>query len=240
MMKASEMNNSKEELFRKFLDGELNNEQERKALLMIADDDDLREMLRFERSLLRSFSEEPDPASFTVPESFSDAVMSQIESGKETRTKIDSEKKTPVYNLFSARKVTLNPVYAAAAVILLSIGFGWLFSLQQQDSHIAFSGELDTSTELVSYNDSEIWIRFVYFDEDAESIEVAGDFSDWDPVALSREYVGDKQVWTGLIPMNRGEHRYMFVRDGEEWITDPLAAVQQDDGFGNKNAVLYL
>jgi hypothetical protein len=40
--------------------------------------------------------------------------------------------------------------------------------------------------------------------------------------------------------MERGEHRYMFVKNGENWVTDPLAAIQQDDGFGNKNAVIYL
>jgi hypothetical protein len=40
--------------------------------------------------------------------------------------------------------------------------------------------------------------------------------------------------------MDRGEHRYMFIKNGEKWVTDPLAPVQQDDGFGNKNAVIYL
>jgi hypothetical protein len=40
--------------------------------------------------------------------------------------------------------------------------------------------------------------------------------------------------------MNRGEHRYMFVKDGEEWVTDPMAPMQREDGFGNKNAVIYL
>ena len=30
----------------------------------------------------------------------------------------------------------------------------------------------------------------------------------------------------------------MFVVDGTQWIADPFAAEQQDDGFGSRNAVL--
>jgi hypothetical protein len=30
----------------------------------------------------------------------------------------------------------------------------------------------------------------------------------------------------------------MFLIDGTEWKTDPLADRYQDDGFGNRNAVL--
>jgi 1,4-alpha-glucan branching enzyme len=104
---------------------------------------------------------------------------------------------------------------------------------------VSMVGE-DRSVQLVSEQESEVWIRFVYFDENAESIAVAGDFSDWDPVNLSREIINDKIVWTGMIPVVRGEHSYMFVKDGEEWLTDPLADVQRDDGFGNKNAVLFI
>jgi hypothetical protein len=30
----------------------------------------------------------------------------------------------------------------------------------------------------------------------------------------------------------------MFVVDGRQWIADPFAAEQSDDGFGSRNAVL--
>jgi hypothetical protein len=52
--------------------------------------------------------------------------------------------------------------------------------------------------------------------------------------------VNGKTVWTGLVPVSRGEHEYQFVVDGEKWVTDPLAPVKEDDGFGAKNAVLKL
>jgi hypothetical protein len=61
-----------------------------------------------------------------------------------------------------------------------------------------------------------------------------------DSRSLSPHTVNGETVWTGLVPVPRGEHEYQFVINGERWVTDPLAPVQQDDGFGAKNAVLKL
>ena len=235
------MKNQNEELFQKYLDGELNETEERQALHMIADDAEMREMLRFERSLVYSFLAEAGAESFTVPVNFADSVMKRIESSDMTAPEPnpDREKESvKMFNLLPVRKLMMNPVFAAA-VILLSVGFGYLLSLSFHNQEVIID-EYGASTHLIAEEESLIWIRFVYFDEDAESMEIAGDFSDWEPIALNPEFIGEKQVWTGIVPVERGEHRYMFVRNGEEWVTDPLAEVQQDDGFGNKNAVLYL
>jgi len=40
------------------------------------------------------------------------------------------------------------------------------------------------------------------------------------------------------IPLKPGRYEYMFVVDGQQWIPDPFAAEQTDDGFGSRNAVL--
>jgi len=228
----------REVLFRQYLDGELSNELESQALHMIADDAEMREILNFERTLYRAYSDDSDIDSFSVPANFSDSVMDRLPVSSKAEPL--PEKPTPIYSLFARRQITLNPVYAAAAALLIAFGFGYLLTNQNQPEPFFTADDFNTSTQVVSSADSQIWIRFVYFDDNAESIEIAGDFSEWSPVSLTREAMGDKKVWTGLIPMNRGEHRYMFVRNGEEWITDPLAEVQRDDGFGNKNAVIYL
>jgi len=234
-----ENQNEKEILLRRYLDGELSGEEERKALHIIADDDNMRDMLQFERTLFQTFSGEPDPESFSVPDNFSSSVMDRIEKS-EPRDKKTESSSAIITTLFTPKTFSLKPVQAIAAVILLTMGIGYFFMEQEDAEELFTSTDFETSTQVVSQTESEIWLRFVYFDEDAESIEVAGDFSDWNTVSLSREFIGDRQVWTGLIPVSRGEHRYMFVRNGEEWLTDPLATVQRDDGFGNKNAVIYI
>ena len=83
-----------------------------------------------------------------------------------------------------------------------------------------------------------MWIRFRYANSTADSVAVAGDFSQWDPIPLSPRTVNGETVWTGLVPVSRGEHEYQFVINGERWVTDPLAPVKRSDGFGAKNAVL--
>lgn len=228
----------KEVLFRQFLDGELNSEDEKKALHIIAEDSELRDLLRFERTLYQSFSNEPDPESFSVPDGFSDSLMKRIQN--EISKKKEDRKSNILKPIFTPREFSVKPVYAVAAALLIMVSFGFLWLSSNQQTGAMVSGNMDMETQLVSETESAIWMRFIYFDEEAESVEVAGDFSDWEPIELSQEFMGDRQVWTGLIPITRGEHRYMFVKDGNEWVTDPLATVQRDDGFGNKNAVIYL
>lgn len=219
-----------EELFRRYLDGELSGDEEKTALHMIAEDEEMRELLQFERTMFQRFGGEPDPDSFTVPDDFSAGVMSMLPQKKEKRG-------TVLNGFFRPRQVAFRPVYAMAALILLAFGFGYVF---QMESGQNLKQSAETSTQMVADTGEKIWIRFIYFDEQAEKVEVAGDFSDWEPVALEKELVGDDHVWTGLVPVSRGEHHYMFVKDGEEWVADPLASVQRNDGFGNKNSVLYL
>lgn len=234
---------SNEELFRRFLDGELNKEEEKQALHLAAENDEMREMLHFERTLFQTFSGEPDPGSFTVPENFADDVMKQLpvqdSRQKEESGSVSERSKSWWQVLFIPRPVALRPVYTLAAVLLFLFGTVYILQIQSQESGLA-SADFESSAQPVSESGEEIWIRFIYFDDEAEKIEVAGDFSNWDPVELEQETVGDKKVWTGLVPVSRGEHRYMFVKNGEEWVADPLASVQRNDGFGNKNSVLYL
>jgi 1,4-alpha-glucan branching enzyme len=99
---------------------------------------------------------------------------------------------------------------------------------------------VETTTASTDRDAETVWSRFVYTANDADSVAVAGDFSNWEPIPLSPHTVNGETVWTGLVPVSRGEHEYQFVIDGEKWVTDPLAPVKQDDGFGAKNAVLKL
>jgi hypothetical protein len=98
----------------------------------------------------------------------------------------------------------------------------------------------DRAVPAASDGEDVVWTRFVFTSNDAESVAVAGDFSNWEPIPLSPRTVNGQTVWTGLVPVGRGEHEYQFVINGSEWVTDPLAPVKRNDGFGAKNAVLKL
>jgi hypothetical protein len=82
-----------------------------------------------------------------------------------------------------------------------------------------------------------VYVQFLLEAPAATSVAVAGDFSEWEPQFSLADADGDG-VWTGRVPLRPGVHGYMFLIDGEEWATDPRADRYQDDGFGNRNAVL--
>lgn len=87
--------------------------------------------------------------------------------------------------------------------------------------------------------DGRVYVQFRLRAPDAESVAVAGDFTDWEPAHYLSDVDGDG-VWTGRVPLRPGLHEYMFVVDGSEWVTDPGAERYVDDGFGHRNAVVTI
>ena len=83
----------------------------------------------------------------------------------------------------------------------------------------------------------QILVEFSLEAPGATTVAVAGDFSEWESDFVLEDADGDG-IWTGRIPITPGLHKYMFVIDGTDWVTDPGAQRYADDGFGNRNAVL--
>src|SRR5262245_10235155 len=75
-------------------------------------------------------------------------------------------------------------------------------------------------------------VRFVLIKEDATSVSVAGSFNQWS--AESHRMVRQKArgLWAIVVPLPPGEHAFMFVVDGKEWVSPPMAEDYADDGFG--------
>ena len=74
----------------------------------------------------------------------------------------------------------------------------------------------------------------------AHSVEVVGSFNDWRPGTTALRDDDHDDVWRGALVLPAGQHQYMFVVDGERWVTDPLAGRYVDDGYGRQNAVLIV
>ena len=84
---------------------------------------------------------------------------------------------------------------------------------------------------------TQILVEFSLEAPGATTVAVAGDFSGWETNFVLDDADGDG-IWTGRVPITPGLHKYMFVIDGTDWVTDPGAQRYADDGFGNRNAVL--
>jgi hypothetical protein len=82
-----------------------------------------------------------------------------------------------------------------------------------------------------------VYVQFMLDAPGARSVAVGGDFDGWNGSHTLEDPDGDG-VWAGRVPVAPGLHTYMFLLDGSRWVTDPQASRYNDDGFGNRNAVL--
>jgi len=83
----------------------------------------------------------------------------------------------------------------------------------------------------------EVYVQFVVEAPMAQSVHLVGDFNEWQPTVALEDPDADG-VWSGRVLLQPGVHEYMFVIDGDDWITDPNAASYKDDGFGQRNALV--
>ena len=84
-------------------------------------------------------------------------------------------------------------------------------------------------------------VTFYYKNAEAESVAVAGDFTDWKGDQLWMQKIPDSATWTleKEFPF-KGVYAYKFVVNGQDWICDPECENQQPDGFGGYNTRLNL
>ena len=71
----------------------------------------------------------------------------------------------------------------------------------------------------------------------AKSVQIAGDFNNWQPSETKLEKVGDTGVWQTKIKLPAGKYRYRLVVDGQ-WQQDPYNELTELNPFGGFNSVV--
>jgi hypothetical protein len=99
-------------------------------------------------------------------------------------------------------------------------------------------GQPGPITQAATTNAAAVFVQFVFAAKDAQSVAVAGDFNSWQAEGISLRDADGDGIWTALIPLSPGQHKYMFIVNGKQWVTDPGADRYVDDGFGMRNAVI--
>jgi serine protease AprX len=83
-------------------------------------------------------------------------------------------------------------------------------------------------------------LLFLYHDDAAESVSLAGDFNSWNRAAnpLTQEESG---LWSTKIDgPEAGRYGYKFVVDGQRWLEDPNNGMKTPDNYGGLNSVLVI
>jgi len=85
-----------------------------------------------------------------------------------------------------------------------------------------------------------VLVRFQLAAPDAHDVSVSGSFNGWSApgIALRRSVVPG--LWVVTFPLAVGEHQYLFRVDGAQWVPDPGAHAQVDDGFGRSNSMVVV
>ena len=80
-------------------------------------------------------------------------------------------------------------------------------------------------------------VAFVTLYPRAESVQIAGDFNNWQPSKTPLQKVGDSGVWQTQLKLPKGKYRYRLVVDGH-WQQDPYNERTELNPFGGFNSVI--
>lgn len=81
---------------------------------------------------------------------------------------------------------------------------------------------------------------FVYHDDEARSVSLAGDFNAWNAGSnqLTKDATG---LWLcKLATPGPGRYQYKFVVDSKRWTEDPSNGLKVSDGYGGLNSVVVI
>ena len=141
--------------------------------------------------------------------------------------------------LLQPQPVRVRPASLAFAGMAAVVAIVWFNDPAQQDNNPT-SAAATAARPVANGNQAVIYVQFAFADKAAQSVTVAGDFNDWNAEATPLRDTDGDGIWTGLIALRPGMHKYMFVVNGERWVTDPEAESYVDDGFGMRNAVIAI
>ncbi len=142
---------------------------------------------------------------------------------------IRAERRQSAWRWFIQPQVfRLRPVLAAAAIFVAAVGISM------------FGGGSAADPDGAGNALTTVLVRFELRAPGASAVALAGSFNSWDDEAVPLVRGSAEDLWTVTVPLTPGEHQYLFVIDGEEWIPDPHAHAQVDDGFGQRNSVIIV
>ena len=215
----------KRERVRRWVDGELDALGETTLLEDAERDPELARLIEDARVVRRALdAAEPPPAP-------GDLVDRSVLLAVQRRAARDAE---PAWRRWLRRpRVVRVRVLTLAATLGLVLFAGWALRGARPPGTVA-----ETPPEASPPRAAVTAVRVVLPAVGAHTVSIAGDFNGWDPAALFLEDPEGDGTFVATLHVEPGSYAYMFVIDGERWVTDPYAVNHRDDGFGHQNAVL--
>lgn len=128
--------------------------------------------------------------------------------------------------------VTLTPLQLipAACLVLLLLGLTTFSSLRGTAPIPAFPQQMAGVPVMLSLKMPG-----------ARTVSVIGSFNEWRPQLCQRISDDSSSLeWTLVLTLPPGRYEYAYIIDDNDVIPDPWNETVQEDGFGNRNSVLYV
>lgn len=233
-----------ESLFARYFDGDLDDREVKEFLEAVEKDPKLERELRAYEQVLAIGKAIPVP---DVPAGFTERVTADLP----VETRVKRAKRAWTWPALS--RVRWAPVAAVAAALVVAYAGGWWSGRDRGgapgetlDARVSVEETRYPSTDIVPVTVGQRtvsgtglrYVRLVYVPAHAgvQEVTVAGSFNDWKPNSTPMQR--QNGTWSTILVLSPGTYEYMFVEDGDRWVTDPLAIETRDDGFGGMNAVL--
>jgi 1,4-alpha-glucan branching enzyme len=83
-------------------------------------------------------------------------------------------------------------------------------------------------------------VQFELWHPTASNVALAGSFNEWSLSTHPLAPAARRGNWRAVVALPPGEHLFMYVVNGTEWVTPPVAEDYADDGFGSKNGIVVV
>ena len=80
-------------------------------------------------------------------------------------------------------------------------------------------------------------VTFTAFFPDVNSVQIAGDFNNWQPEQTPLKKYNKNGFWKVKLPLDSGTYRYRLVVDGR-WLQDPFNEASEMNPYGEFNSVV--
>ena len=94
---------------------------------------------------------------------------------------------------------------------------------------------LYTPSPIISETSSR---RFVIYKPEAGNLEIAGTFTNWEVLPMNR--LGASGYWDITMDLPAGEHRFTYIVDRRQRISDPTILTKEYDDFGGENSIFFM
>ena len=80
---------------------------------------------------------------------------------------------------------------------------------------------------------------FTYESSSAVSVNLTGDFNNWDPASLPMQKL-DRKTWVLRMHLAEGIYHYQFIVNHDTRVVPPHADAYASDGFGGKDGIVLV